>query len=68
MKQLIFNNWNILRFMRLAIGVAIIVQGVISKDVLFSIVGIFIAGTAVFNAGCCGKTGCDIPGKRVTHP
>lgn len=68
MKQSILNDWNILRFMRLIIGVAIVVQGIIYKDVLFGIVGILIAGMAVFNIGCCGKAGCNIPKKRTTQP
>lgn len=68
MKQLILNNWNIFRFLRLIVGVAIVVEGAISKDILFGIAGILITAMAVFNIGCCGQAGCGIPAKRDSQP
>ena len=54
--------------MRLIVGVAIVVEGAISKDILFGIAGILITGMAVFNTGCCGKASCGIPAKRDSQP
>lgn len=58
MKQAIFSNWNFMRFLRLALGIAIIVQSVIAKDWTLGIVGAVFTLMPVFNIGCCGAGGC----------
>ncbi len=58
MKQSILSNWDLVRFLRLAIGVAILVQAGVTKDWLFGIAGLIFTSMAVFNAGCCGAAGC----------
>jgi hypothetical protein len=68
MKQAILNNWNFIRFVRLVMGVAIIIQAVVVKDVLFSIVGLLLTSMTVFNIGCCGAGACYTPVKRNTEP
>jgi hypothetical protein len=66
MKDLILNNWNIIRFLRLGIGVAIIVQAIIAADILFGLAGLLFTGMTVFNASCCGTGACATtpPGKK----
>ena len=58
MKELIFKNWNIIRFLRLGIGIAIVVQAIMASDVMIALAGLLFTGMAVFNAGCCGTSGC----------
>lgn len=58
MKDLILNNWNIIRFLRLGIGLAIIVQAIVAADILFGLAGLLFTGMAVFNASCCGSAAC----------
>lgn len=58
MKDLILNNWNIIRFLRLGIGLAILVQAIVAADILFGLVGLLFTGMAVFNASCCGSGAC----------
>lgn len=58
MKDILLNNWNIVRFLRLGIGLAIIVQAIIAKDMLFGLAGLLFTGMALFNAACCGVGGC----------
>ncbi len=58
MKQLIFSNWTAMRFLRLVMGIIIIVQGIAAKDVLFSIAGLLFTTMALFNAGCCAAGTC----------
>ena len=57
MKQTILSNWTFMRFFRLAIGIAILVQAVITKDLLFAFAGILFTAMPVFNVGCCGTAG-----------
>ena len=58
MKDLILNNWNIIRVLRLGIGLAIIVQALVAADILFGLAGLLFTGMAVFNASCCGSGAC----------
>lgn len=58
MKQVILSNWNFMRFFRLIIGIAILVQSVIVKDMLFGLAGLLFSSMALFNIGCCGIGGC----------
>ena len=64
MKQTILSNWTLMRFMRLAMGIAILVQAVIAKDIGFAIAGILFTALPVFNISCCGTAGCAVPPKK----
>lgn len=53
-----------MRALRLLIGVAIIIQSIVVRDIIFVIVGFLFAGMAVMNVGCCGTSGCTIVKKN----
>ncbi|MDO8994697.1 hypothetical protein [Daejeonella sp.] len=61
MKAIIFSNWNIIRFLRLGIGLVILVQAVMAADILFGLMGLLFTGMAVFNASCCDAGTCAAP-------
>ena len=61
MLQSILSNWNFMRFVRLGLGIAIIVQAVIAKDWTMGILGALFTSMPVFNIGCCGVGGCATP-------
>jgi hypothetical protein len=67
MKQSILSNWNFMRFVRLGLGIAIIVQSVMVKDWTMGILGILFTSMPVFNIGCCGLGGCATPVKKNTE-
>jgi len=64
MKQTLLSNWTSMRFLRLAMGVAILVQSILAKDIWFAIAGIIFTALPVFNIGCCGTAGCAVPPKK----
>lgn len=64
MKHTILSNWSIIRFLRLGMGIAILVQAVIAKDILFAIAGLVFTAMPVFNIGCCGTQGCYVPADK----
>jgi hypothetical protein len=64
MKKAIFTNWTFMRFLRLGLGLAVLVQAVIAKDVLFALLGLGFTIMPVFNVGCCGSVGCYVPTKK----
>lgn len=61
MKQLVLHNWNLIRVLRLAMGIAILVQAVLANDVLFGMIGILFTAMPVFNLGCCAGGNCSAP-------
>ncbi len=60
MKNILFNNWTFFRGIRLIMGIAIIIQAFVAKDILFGFAGFVFSGMALFNAGCCGSNSCNI--------
>lgn len=64
MKQIIFSNWNFMRFLRLGLGIAVLVQAFLARDVLFAVLGILFTAMPVFNLGCGGTNGCYVPPQK----
>lgn len=56
-------NWNIMRFIRLALGVAIIIQGVQASEWLFVVLGVMFTLMPIFNLGC-SSVNCSVPNKK----
>ena len=56
----IFQGWNLLRILRAALGIAIIIQGVAAKETMTIALGAIFGGMAFLNIGCCGANGCAI--------
>jgi hypothetical protein len=54
-------GWNAFRIIRLLIGIAALVQGIIQKEGLVLVAGSWILFGALFNTGCCGSGGCSVP-------
>ncbi len=52
------NNWNVIRLIRLALSVIILVQAVQMHDMLFGVFGSFFLYQSLTNTGCCGSGGC----------
>ena len=61
MKGAILHNWNLMRLLRLMVGIFIIVQSIQTRDWTMGILGILFTIMPVFNIGCCGNSGCTTP-------
>ena len=68
MKRMIFSNWNLFRILRLGLGIAIIVQAVMARDMLFAFAGLLFSLMALFNVGCCGNGTCPPAPKNNPTP
>lgn len=64
MKESLLHNWNLFRFLRLVMGIAIFVQAIMVKDIFLGLAGLLFSGMALFNMGCCGTAGCYMPPKQ----
>ena len=60
MKQRILSKWNWLRWVRLLIGLAAAAQGIIQREYVLSLAGLFLMYMAIADIGCCGSAGCAV--------
>ena len=60
MIKAILNGWSIMRGLRLAIALMILVQSIVQKDLNLGVVAGFLLLTAITNIGCCGSNGCAV--------
>jgi hypothetical protein len=56
----ILQQWNLMRILRLGLGIAIIVQGIAARETVAVVLGVIFGGMAFANIGCCGTNGCAI--------
>ncbi len=64
MKNLLV-NWNLMRGLRLVLGIVIVVQGIQAHETMYAIAGILLSGMAIANIGCCGVGGCAVNQKPI---
>lgn len=60
LKNRLVTGWGLMRFVRLALALILIVQAVTNSEVLFMALGAVLLFQAVFNYGCCSAGNCDI--------
>lgn len=63
-KETILQNWNFMRWLRLALGIYIAVQAVETLSIFSGVVAAFFIFQAITNTGCCGSDGCAVPAKK----
>jgi hypothetical protein len=68
MKKLNLQNWNFFRVLRLVAGIAILVQAILARDILFGIAGLWFTAMPLFNIGCCATGNCSTGTKKLTEP
>lgn len=57
-KNIIFSNWNFMRFLRFGLGVFVLVEAIRNYDVTFGIIGSVLLLQTIFNVGCCNGGAC----------
>jgi hypothetical protein len=60
LKQRLMTGWTFLRIVRLALALIITFEAWNSSEMLFAVLGGFLAFQAIFNYGCCDTGGCEI--------
>jgi len=64
MIQNIFKNWNVVRLLRLAMGIVLVVEAVKSGMWVLVAVGAVFTAMPVLNIGCCTAGNCSVPARR----
>lgn len=57
----IFNNWTLFRFIRLALGIFIIVEGIRSEMWMMMGLGVLFSLLPLLNMGGCSTGNCAVP-------
>lgn len=52
--------WNLMRWVRLVLGLAALWQAWNNRDVVLGAAGLLLLATAILNVGCCGSS-CPVP-------
>lgn len=63
-KETLFKNWNLMRWLRLALGIYVSVQAVETLSLFLGGVAAFFLFQAITNMGCNGTNGCALPRKK----
>jgi hypothetical protein len=60
-KQTLFTEWNLMRWIRLGAGIFFAVQAIQIHDAIAGFISMIFLFQAVTNTGCCGVSGCAVP-------
>ncbi|HLP12353.1 MAG TPA: hypothetical protein VK177_10515 [Flavobacteriales bacterium] len=60
-KNPILSDWNMLRILRLFLGISILIQGFVAGEWLLVLGGALFSLMPLLNIGCCGQAGCNAP-------
>ena len=63
-RETLLTDWNLMRILRLALGIYIAFQAVETQSMLSAIFAVFLLFQAITNTGCCGSNGCAVPIKK----
>ena len=63
-RETLLTDWNLMRILRLGLGIYVSVQAVETQSMISMIFAVFLLFQAFSNTGCCGSNGCAIPIKK----
>ncbi len=62
----LLNNWDLIRMLRLGIGVALLITGIQNRDWMIGAFSLFFVYQAITGTGCCGTATCG-PARRANR-
>lgn len=62
--KIYLSQWTIMRFLRLIMGILIVIQGVKAEQWLIAGIGVLFSILPLFNMGCGVNGTCDIPNRK----
>ncbi len=67
MKELLFSGWHFMRWLRLGLGIYLLIQTIQHQDWMSGILSFVFLFQAFSNTGCCGMNACSIPTSKNNH-
>lgn len=65
LKQTLFTNWHLMRWLRLLLGTVMASEALMRWDALSGMIAAFFLYQALTNTGCCGTDGCAMPASNA---
>ena len=65
MRNMLLTNWHFMRFIRLAVGIALIIQAFTAHDYVPGAIALFFLYQAIANVGCGGSGSCIVPRNSI---
>ena len=65
MKKLLFTNWDLIRWIKLAFALFLFVQAYTTHEWFFIVFGLFFLFQVLFNLGCTAN-GCAVPNNKYS--
>lgn len=63
MKRL-FANFTWMRFLRIGLGILVLIQAIVLKDAVYGMLAAFLLFTGIANVPCCGGGSCAVDPKK----
>lgn len=60
----LLKSWGFMQVLRFVFGVVVMIQAIITLDMVLGIMGLVVGGMAFLNLGCCGANGCEANDKN----
>lgn len=54
----LLQNWGLFKIIRVALGIIILIQGILTGEIPSILIGLAFSALALMNVGCCGSNGC----------
>lgn len=64
LKQLLLTDWSIARWIRLAIGLALLYHALTIGSFLYGVFSLYFLVQAIANTGCCFASACATPNRK----
>jgi hypothetical protein len=61
LKRQLLSGWHLARWIRLALGVIMLMQAIDTREYIFGAIALFLLYQAFTNRGCCATGGCPVP-------
>lgn len=63
--SVLVSGWNLMRIIRLLLGIFILAEGISSQQWIPGIIGGIFLMQALLNVGCCGTNSCNVADSKV---
>jgi hypothetical protein len=67
-KEILFTNWNFVRWVRLGLGIIVGILAIQMQDGLLGLLAAFFLFQSFTNSGCCAYNSCPVPKSTDNKP
>jgi hypothetical protein len=68
LKRQLLSGWHLARWIRLALGIILLVQAIDTREYFFGAIGLLLLYQALTNTGCCATGAWTVPPAKSNPP